>query len=57
MTTPDAFACEGMNCKLLLTDPLETCEKRHCSFARQRRREEDRARREEEDRRGQEGIR
>jgi hypothetical protein len=48
MTEP--FACIALACAFL-ADPLESCEKRHCPFAWQRRGLEDRARREEADRR------
>lgn len=48
MTEP--FACIALACAFL-ADPLESCEKRHCPFAWQRRGREDRARREEADRR------
>ena len=52
--TADAFACVNLNCKILLTDPLETCELRHCPFVFQRRREQDQARAKERDRRERE---
>jgi hypothetical protein len=48
MNEPDP--CIALACAFLV-DPLESCEKRHCPFAWQRRGREDRARREEADQR------
>ena len=42
----DAFACCEIECEHLFGRPLEVCERQHCPFAFQRRREEEAVERE-----------
>lgn len=47
----DPVACEALSCPDVKVHTVEHCEKeRHCPFAHQRRREEDRAERDRKDR-------